>query len=268
MHYENIHLLNYSNILTHIRSNTLRTGVIFLCWLMFAFNAMADELRIAVASNFQQAAQELADQFSQKHGHTLVLLSGSTGKHYAQIRNGLPVDVLLAADSVRPKRLEEEGRAVMGTRQTYALGALVLWSADVEAVDSEGHVLRNLPAGTFLAIANPKLAPYGLAAQHVLQKMNLWAVYSDRIVMGENIGQAFHFVQSGAALLGLVARSQMMQVKPERAGSSWLVPQGLYEPIAQQAVILRDSPAARAWMAYLNSSEAHEIIERYGYDVP
>jgi len=164
--------------------------------------------------------------------------------------------------------MEKEGKVVAGTRKVYALGVLMLWSADPSLIDSNGFILKQPPSAIRLAIANPKLAPYGLAAQQVLQHMKLWPIYKNRFVMGENVGQTFQFVQSGAAAFGFVARSQLAQLADGQKGSSWEVPKSLYEPIAQEAVIVRDSTAARAWMAYLSSPDAQAIIARHGYLLP
>ncbi len=246
----------------------LRIWFVFLFGAFFMPVAVADELNVAVASNFQPAARELADLFAVQQGHKVVLLAGSTGKHYAQICNGAPVDVFLAADQARPQRMEKEGKIVVGTRKVYALGVLMLWSVDPDLIDANGFILRQPPSAARLAMANPKLAPYGLAAQQVLQHMKLWPIYKNRIVMGENVGQTFQFAQSGAAAFGFVARSQLSQLADGQKGSSWEVPVGWYEPIAQEAVIVRDSAAARAWMAYLSSPDARAIIARYGYLLP
>ncbi len=238
------------------RKQSVRRGDWLLrIWFVFLFGAFfmpvtaADELNVAVASNFQPAARELADLFAVQQGHKVVLLAGSTGKHYAQIRNGAPVDVFLAADQARPQRMEKEGKVVAGTRKAYALGVLMLWSADPDLIDSNGfiRVVRN-----------------GGSDHH----MNLWLTYRNRIVTGENVAQTFQFVQSGAAAFGFVARSQLAQLAEGQKGSSWEVPRSLYEPIAQEAVIVRDSTAARAWMAYLSSPDAQAIIARYGYLLP
>ncbi len=248
------------------RANALCLAL--LLWLMGSTTAQADRLMLAVASNFQPTAQELAARFMQEQGHTVVLLAGSTGRHYAQIRNGAPVDVFLAADQARPRRLEQEGRAVPGSRMTYALGGLLLWSPDPDTVDAEGRVLHQPPLDARLAVANPKLAPYGLAAQQVLQHLGLEPLYAERRVLGENIGQTFQFVKSGAAPFGFVARAQVQQLPLAEQGASWPVPAALHAPIAQDAVIVRDSAAARAWMAYLSSPEARAVIARYGYTLP
>jgi molybdate transport system substrate-binding protein len=229
--------------------------------------AAADEIRVAVASNFSETLQVIAARFEQASGHRVILLTGSTGKHYAQIRNGAPFDLFFAADAARPQRLEAEGAAVSGSRFTYAEGRLLLWSPDPDLVDAEAAVLRS---GSFrhLAIANPKLAPYGKAAREVLTAMGLWDALQDRMVRGENIGQTFQFVASGNAELGFVAASQVLRPGQGVPGSLWEVPRALYSPIEQQAVLLRDSPAGRALLAFLRSGEIRELIRRSGYDTP
>ena len=228
--------------------------------------AIADEVLVAVASNFTGAIKAVAERFEQQSGHDVVLSFGSTGKHYAQIRHGAPYHAFFAADVKRPQLLEEEGRIVPGSRFTYAFGKLVLWSPDAGAVDAGGGVLAT---GEFqrLAIANPRLAPYGTAARQVLEARGLWADLQPRLVRGENIGQAYQYVKSGAAELGFVAYSQVRTPGTEPSGSAWVVPEELYRPIEQQAVLLEDTPAARAFMDYVRSEEAAGIIQGYGYGV-
>jgi len=227
----------------------------------------ADEIRIVVASNFNDAAKELVARFVAKTGHKVKLITGSTGKLYAQIIHGAPFDAFFAADARRPKRLEQEKVAVPGSRFTYAVGRLVLWSPKPGLVDADGGVLHS-DRFHYLAIANPKPAPYGRAAEQLLHKLGLWTVLRARMVRGENIGQTFGFVSSGNADLGLVAWSQVMNLNRSIAGSLWEVPVSLYDPIEQQAVLLRDNTAARAFMAFVKSDEARAIIRGYGYDTP
>jgi len=234
--------------------------------LLFSLSAGADEIRVAVASNFREAMEAAAERFEQRLGHEITLISGSTGKHYAQIVNGAPFDAFFAADSARPQRLEAERRIVPGSRFTYAVGKLVLWSSHEDVVELGGQLLRT-DLFRHLAIANPELAPYGAAARQVLQALGLWEQLSDRLVRGENIGQTFQFVVTGNAELGFVARAQLAQ-PPGFGGSAWEPPQSLYDPIEQQAVLLRDSPAGRAFMAFVKSEEARALIRAYGYDVP
>lgn len=227
----------------------------------------ADQIRVAVASNFRQAMAAAAERFEQESGHQVVLIPGSTGKHYAQIRHGAPYDAFFAADEDTPQRLEEERRIVPGSRITYAIGRLVLWSADPALVDPAGDVLMS---GAFrhLAIANPDLAPYGAAARSLLQALGLWEALTVKLVRGQDIGQAFQFVISGNAELGFVALSQLVTPGSEFSGSSWQPPQTLYPPIEQQAVLLKDSPAGRAFMTFMQGDEARAIIRAYGYDSP
>jgi molybdate transport system substrate-binding protein len=229
--------------------------------------AHANQVQVAVAANFTAPMQKIAVQFEQDTGHKAVLSFGATGKFYAQIRNGAPFEVLLAADDTTPARLEREGQAVRGSRFTYAIGKLVLWSARSHYVDPHGDVLRN---GGFshLSIGNPKTAPYGLAAVETLQKLNLYARLQPKIVQGENISQAQQFVSSGNAELGFVALSQVWRDGKLSGGSAWIVPSTLYSPIRQDALILdkgATNPAARALAAYLKSDKARAIIRAFGY---
>lgn len=234
--------------------------------LFIPSRTLADEIRVAVASNFRYTMSELADLFEQTSGHRVILISGSTGKHYAQIMNGAPFDAFFAADSARPSRLEAEQKAVAGSRFTYAMGKLVLWSPVEGYVDSRGEILKN---GGFrhLAIANPTLAPYGEAARQVLEVLGLMQDLGDRLVSGENIGQAFLFVNSGNAQLGFVAWSQLKRNDLPAKGSFWLVPENLYPPIEQQAVLLRDNEAAEAFMSFIRSGKAARIIRAHGYSI-
>jgi molybdate transport system substrate-binding protein len=234
---------------------------LFFAW---AHPSAADEIRVATASNFRGAMAALARSFEQTHPHEVVPIYGSTGKHYAQIVNGAPFDAFLAADNRRPERLEQEGLAVPGSRFTYATGILVLWSPRADFVDPEGLVLRS---GRFvhLSIANPDLAPYGAAAREVLESLGLWSELGPRLVLGENVGQAFLFVSSGGADLGFVAGSQLVAGPGMRNGSSWRVPEDLHQPIEQQAVLLRESEAARAFLAFIRTAAAARIIRDHGY---
>ena len=229
--------------------------------------ARADGIRVAVASNFAGAARQLASRFESRTGHEVKLSFGSTGRQYAQIRNGAPYHAWLAADSRRPALLEAGGLIQPGSRFTYALGRLVLWSPDPGLVDEDGDVLRT---GSFrhLALANPRLAPYGLAAQQLLRKLGLWDALRDRMVRGENVGQAFHFVSSGNAELGLVAASQVLGGNRPLQGSLWIPPAHLYEPIEQQAVLLQDDAVARGFLRFVASDQGRAIIRANGYELP
>jgi len=229
--------------------------------------ALADEVNVAVAANFTAPMQKIAVEFEKDTGHKAQLAFGSTGKFYAQIKNGAPFQVLLSADDETPVRLEKEGLAVSGTRFTYAIGTLVLWSAKPGYVDGKGDVLKK---GAFqhLALANPKLAPYGAAGVEVLNKLGLNAVLEPKFVQGENIAQTFQFISTGNAELGFVALSQVMKDGKITDGSAWIVPADLHTPIRQDAMILstgKDNPAALALMKYLKEAKARAIIKDYGY---
>ena len=251
-----------------IASSLVRVSIGVLCIGLALPRVLgADEIRVAVASNFRLAMEQAAARFERETGHPVTLIFGSTGKHYAQILNGAPFDAFFAADAERPQRLEREGRALPGSRFTYAVGQVVLWSADESLVDEEGEVLAT---GEFrhLAMANPDLAPYGAAARAVLEALGLWAQLQPKLVRGENIGQAFQFVVSGNAELGFVARSQLAAPGSAFGGSSWTPPRSLYPPIEQQAVLLRDSGAGRAFMAFMQGDRIAGILREYGYDSP
>lgn len=245
--------------------------LIHFLWVSIALlagGACAAELNVAVAANFAQPMQKIASAFQRDTGHTAVLVFGSTGKFYAQIHNGAPFQVLLSADDETPARLEKEGLAVAATRFTYATGRLVLWSRQPGLVDGAGEILKQ---GTFarLAMADPKLAPYGAATLEVLGKLGMWPSLSARAVQAESIGQAYQFVASGNAALGFVALSQVMQEGRIAEGSAWLVPAAWHKPIRQDAMVLtnaRDNTAALALMAYLRSEKARVIMRSYGYE--
>jgi molybdate transport system substrate-binding protein len=237
------------------------------CLILAAALARAGEIRVAVASNFAPALQDIAADFEVRSGHRVLLSSGATGRQYAQIVNGAPFEIFLAADAERPSRLEREGVAIAGSRFTYARGRAVLWSPRNNYVDADGQVLSR---GDFrhLAIANPRLAPYGAAAREVLAARGLSELPAARIVIGENIGQTFRFVQSGAAELGFVAYSQILQPGIAVTGSYWIVPQSLYTPLDQQAVLLKDDAVAREFLDFLKREPARAIIRAYGYETP
>jgi molybdate transport system substrate-binding protein len=226
--------------------------------------AAADEIRVAVATNFSEPMAALIELFEQGSEHTVLVSAGSTGNHYAQIRNGAPFEAFFAADVERPTLLEEQGSAIAGSRFLYAVGRLALWSPQPNLVDTEGRVLEH---GTFrfLAIANPELAPYGAAAREVLMARNLWSSLQPRLVQGQDIGQAYSFVHTGNAELGFVAYSQLKKPTGVIEGSYWLVPEAFHQSIAQEAVLLRDVPAARAFLEFVKSAPAREVIRRYGY---
>jgi molybdate transport system substrate-binding protein len=234
--------------------------------LMLGGAAMAGETKVAVAANFTEAAREIAARFKARTGHDATLSFGSSGQFYAQIANGAPYEVFLSADVERPRKAEAEGLAVPGSRFTYATGRLVLFSGTPGLVDPKGAVLAK---GGFdkLAIADPKAAPYGQAAIETLTRLKLHDALRPRIVTGASITQTFQYVQTGAAELGFVALSQVID---EKGGSRWLVPSTDHAPIQQQAVLLKtgqNSAAAKAFVAFLKSGEAKAIIRRYGYEV-
>lgn len=226
----------------------------------------AADLHLAVAANYTGTMEVLAARFEAQTGHRLRVSYGSTGKLYAQIRHGAPFDVFLAADRRRPRLLEQQGLAVAGSRFTYARGRLALWSPGAVAVTGPETLRRG--GFVHLAIANPKTAPYGLAAEQVLQHLRLWQSLRPRLVRGENIAQTFHYVDSGAAELGFVALAQLRGPKAPSGGSSWEVPEDLHAPIEQQAVLLRHgaaNPAARAFLSFLKGAEAQKVNARFGY---
>ena len=237
--------------------------------LLLASSAvLADEVQVAVAANFTAPMQQIAALFEKDSGHKASLAFGATGKFYAQIANGAPFEILLAADNETPARIEKEGLGVAGSRFTYAVGKLVLWSANADLVDGAGAVLKT---GNFkhLSLANPKAAPYGAAAIEAMTKLGVLAEITPRIVQGENISQAHQFVVSGNAELGFVALSQVYKDGKLSSGSMWSVPANLYQPILQDAVLLakgRDKPAATALLAYLKGDKARAIIKSYGYE--
>ena len=244
-------------------------GALLLLGLM-SVEVHAGEVRVAVASNFAAPMERIAVLFQQQSGHTLKISPGASGKFYAQIASGAPFDVFLSADDTNPQRLEREGLAVGGSSFVYALGKLVLWSAQPGLVDAKGAVLAK---GNFnkLAYADPKLAPYGLAARETLEKLGLWNSVQGKLVTGENITQTYQFAATGNAELGFVALSQVYKDGKVMEGSSWLVPSNLYSPIRQSAVQLsaaKDPAAARALLTYLKSKKAAEIIRSFGYELP
>lgn len=234
--------------------------------LALPLSGQAGQTHVAVAANFLAPMKQLAPLFEQSSGHTLVVSSGSTGKFYAQIKNGAPFDVLLAADDATPARLLHEGDAVR--TQPYAVGKLALWSADPGTIDGTDSILRR-GAYTRLAVANPRLAPYGAAAMQVLEKLGLADAVKDKSVVGENIGQTYQFVASGNAEIGFVALSQITLDGKLAGGSVWQIPSSLYSPIRQDAALLKrgeSNPAARALLDYLNTPAAIAVIRSYGYE--
>jgi len=241
---------------------------IFIISLLF-FNGVtvADDIRVAVASNFTHTLEALAEQFELQTGHNVVLIVGSTGQHYAQIRNGAPFDAFFAADTNRPQLLDTEGVALPGTRFTYATGKLVLWSPEGSSLESARELLEQ-GEFRFLAIANPKLAPYGEAAKEVLQAHDVWDQMRGKMVWGQHTGQTYQFVKSHNAELGFVAYSQLSALEGEIPGVFWEIPQSLYTPIQQQAVLLTENSVARDFWDYVKGYNAQQIIRNHGYETP
>lgn len=240
----------------------------FLLLLAATVTVRAAQVQVAVAANLAGTMHKLAADFARVTGHQAVLVPGSTGKFYAQILNGAPFEVLLAADQETPARLEREGQAVPGTRFTYATGRLLLWSADPALVDAQGAILREAPRGK-LALADPRVAPYGAATLQALEKLGLLAAWQPHFVQGESIAQAFQFVASGNAPLGFVALSQVTVEGRMARGSGWLVPAGLHAPLRQDAVLLRPgaaNPAAASLLQYLRSDAARATLRAAGYE--
>ena len=223
---------------------------------------------IAVATNFKTTLEKLETDFETRSGYTLEIVSGSTGKLYAQITNGAPYHVFLSADQARPERLVREGRALANSRFTYAIGGLALWSPTRPDITPDTLADDDI---TRLALANPDLAPYGLATVQLLERLDLLEPWQPKFVLGENVGQAFAFVSTGNAEIGFVSAAQVLALPEDARGSSWLVPRQMHDPIAQDAVLLKtgqNNQVARAFLTYLKSPEARDIIHQSGYRVP
>ena len=251
-------------------SRTLWTATACLTVLALGNTANADEVRVAVAANFATPLKALAIDFEKSTGHKLLMSAGATGKLYAQIKSGAPFDIFLAADDAAPARLEQENESVAGTRFTYAIGKLVLWSAQTQWVDAQGDVLKT---GHFkhLALAAPQLAPYGAAAIQTLTQLGLLSALTPRLVQGESIGQTFSFVATGNAELGFVALSQVYENGKFTHGSGWIVPAQLYSPLRQDALLLkpgRANPGAMALLAYLKTDKTRTLLRSFGYETP
>lgn len=247
----------------------LRYLAMVLSTLMLSLSAWAAQVNAAVAANFTAPMRIIAQDFERETGHKVVLSLGATGQFYAQILNGAPFDVLLSADDETPLKLEAEGHAVKGSRFTYAIGRLVLWSKKPGWVDAQGQVLKT---GRFdkIAMANPKLAPYGQAAKQTLERLGLREQILPKVVEGSNITQAFQFVASENAALGFVALSQVFENGRIKEGSGWIVPNTMHEPIKQDAVQLikgKDNAAATALLAFLKTDKAKAVMRAFGYDV-
>ena len=245
-------------------------SLIALALLLLSQTGRAATVLVAVASNFSKPMTEIAAEFEKATGHSAKLSFGSSGKFVSQLENGAPFEVLLSADDKGPQKLEQAGLAVANSHFTYALGKLVLWSATPGYVDDQGKILTT---GGFkhLALADPKLAPYGAAAIEVLKGLNLQDKLSPLFVLGENIAQTHQFISTGNAELGFVALSQVIENGKVASGSGWIIPTDRHAPIRQDAVLLTlgaENPAAIALLSYLKSTPALAIIEKYGYDLP
>ena len=236
--------------------------------LAMAFSAHAGEVSVAVAANFTAPMQKIANLFEQDTGHKATLAFGSTGRFYAQIKNGAPFDLLLSADDETPAKLAREGLAVDASRFTYAIGKLALWSKQPGLVDAQGQVLKS---GTFdkIAVADPKLAPYGAAAVEVMTQLGVLNTLRPKFVQGENIAQTHQFVATQNAQLGFVALSQVMADGRLVEGSVWAVPATLYSPLRQDAVLLnkgQGNAVAAALLQYLKGDKARAVIRGFGYE--
>jgi molybdate transport system substrate-binding protein len=254
-----------------------RTVIVFAL-LLFGQTSWAATVLVAVAANFSKPMTEIAAEFEKSTGHSAKLSFGSSGKFVSQIENGAPFEVLLSADEKSPQKLEQAGLAVPNSHFTYALGKLVLWSATPGYVDDQGKILST---GGFkhLALADPKLAPYGAAAVDVLKGLNLQDKLQPLFVLGENIAQTYQFISTANAELGFVALSQVIQFDSAHhgengkisTGSGWIIPDDRHAPIRQDAVLMTkgaENPAAPALLDYLKSAPALAIIEKYGYGLP
>lgn len=234
-----------------------------------ALTAHADDVHVAVAANFTKPIQEIAAEFEKETGHKVIASFGATGGLYTQVKNGAPFEVFFAADAQTPARLEAENEIVPGSRFTYVIGKLILWSPKEGFVDDKGAVLSS-PEVKHIAIGNPKTAPYGLAATETMAKMDLTQALAPKLVEGSNITQTLQFASSGNAEVAFVALSQVFKDGQLTSGSGWLVPAEYYSPIRQDAVILnkgKDNKAAQELVQYLKSPKAVEIIKSYGYEV-
>lgn len=231
--------------------------------------ALGAQAQVAVAANFAEPIKAIAAVLEKTTGHTIKVTLGATGKLYAQIKNGAPFDVLLSADTATPEKLEKEGLGQPGSRFTYATGKLVLWSAKVGRVDDKGQVLKAADLGK-VSFANPKVAPYGAATVQTIDKLGLTAALTPKLVQGESIGQTYTFASTGNADVGFVAMSQVLEGGRLKSGSMWVVPQELYSPIRQDAVVMQKSAsneAAQALMKLLKSPNIKDLIRSYGYEL-
>jgi len=235
--------------------------------LMPIMLVQAETVTVAVASNFSAVMKDIAREFEKDTGHKVQLAFSSSGKLYAQIKHGAPFQVFLSADVIKTQRLEKEGLIVPGSRFIYAIGSLVLWSANHQYINNSSDILQK-GSFKFLALANPKLAPYGIAARETLGNLDLLTNLQNKFVQGENIAQTYQFVASSNAELGFVAASQVVKEGKIDTGSGWIVPLELYQPINQEAVLLasgKNNVAAISLVSYLQSAKSKAIIKQYGY---
>jgi len=257
--------------MTLFKKNPGIVSALLLTFILFQVpGAWADELRVAVASNFLLPVKELSREFEKITTNKVAVISASTGKLYAQIMQGAPFDILLAADSLRPELLEKEGTGVPGSRFTYALGRLALWSADTTLFLRNDLQVLNQKNFRYLAIANPKTAPYGKAAEQVLRKKGFWDQLQTRLIRGENISQTFQFLVTGNADIGFIALSQLKRNKSQLNGYFWTVPSEWHDPIRQQAILLKRAKTNKAALEFLNflkSNRMQKMIESYGYSL-
>ena len=244
----------------------MRLIILLICVIASSSEPLlAAQVKVATASNFKLTMNRIIELYEQQSADRIVQINGSTGKHYAQIKNGAPYDLLFAANRFHPQSLEDSGLTIRGSGYNYALGKLVLWvpgetSANVNSVrDAEFE---------YVAIANPKLAPYGRAAQQVLQQLEQWTALQPQIVRGENVAQAFQFIVSGNAQMGFVAKSQLIGSEYQEQGAYWPIPQDYYAPIEQYAVLLSDNEAAQSFLQFCKSKQVQQLIVSSGYEIP
>jgi molybdate transport system substrate-binding protein len=255
---------------TLVNLRILSLGLI-LFFQVFTNTVAAEEVRVAVASNFLSTMKILTSNFEYNTTHRIIIISGSSGKLYAQIHHGAPFDVFFSADQHRPGLLEKEGAAIKGSRFPYAVGRLTLWSPETNFIHTDGKTALTHQSFAHLAIANPKTAPYGRAAEQTLRSLGLWERIKHLLVYGENIAQTFQFVSSQNAELGFVAHSQVLGSNIQQLGSRWDVPPTLHDPVIQEAVLLNQgatNAAARAFLEYVKTPSAQAIIRQHGYRLP
>lgn len=232
-------------------------------------SASAGEITVAVAANFQGTLASLQKDFETAGDHKISIVSGATGKLAAQIAEGAPFDVFLSADDKATKKLADGGKAVANTEFTYAIGTLALFSSDPNLIKDDGGAVLKGSNFTKLAIANPKVAPYGVAAESTMKALGVADAVKDKIVMGENIAQTFTMIDTGNAQLGFVALSQVLGSDSGKKGSHWVVPSNMHDPIRQNAILLSraaDNPDAKAFLDFLQSAPAKQKIEAAGYE--